>query len=91
MYQIHFRPTSLGVLTTFPNPPNQTQCSAQTIDAIFRVHQVQEIRTQIQTHQLLHRYRRHEVATLPWGATDIHLYFNQQYSYALRHFCTTHL
>ena len=37
--------------------------------------------------EILHRLWWKGVATLPWGARDIHLYFNQHYTYAPGAFC----
>ena len=41
--------------------------------------------------EVLHQFWWKGVATLPWGARDIHLYFNQHYTYAPGAFlCTQH-
>ena len=40
--------------------------------------------------EVLHQFWWKGVVTLPWGARDTHLYFNQHYSSALGHFCVTH-
>jgi len=37
--------------------------------------------------EILHRLWWKGVATLPWGARDIHLYCNQHYTYAPGAFC----